>query len=70
MAHLVGEHAGELTQVERAQQAVGDADHRVVALTDGEGVHHRTRHIVESGLLLQAGTPGEMVDNPKDFGQL
>ncbi len=70
MAELVGQDGGELAQLELAQQAVGEADDRGIAVADGKGIEHGARHVVELRPARQAGPTAEGIQDPEQLRQL
>ena len=57
VAELVRQHAGQLAQGQGAQHAVGERDHRIVALADRERVQHPARDVVELRPVREPGAP-------------
>jgi hypothetical protein len=70
MAHLMGEDAGQLAQVEAAQQPVGDGNGRVLRAAHGKSVHHAARHVVQPGHGGQIGAHGELAHDAVQLGKV
>ena len=60
--------AGKLPQAQGAQHAVGERNHRIVALADRERVQHPARDVVEPGAVPQAGARGQPVEHGEHLG--